>query len=32
MADIPIGLTCADYARAMPLATGGVKPGSIALA
>jgi hypothetical protein len=26
MADIPISLTCADYARVMPLATGDVKP------
>jgi hypothetical protein len=26
MADIPIALTCADYARVMPLATGDVKP------
>ncbi len=26
MADIPITLTCADYARVMPLATGDVKP------
>ena len=31
MADIPIALTCADYARVMPLATGEVKPDGIAL-
>jgi 4,5-dihydroxyphthalate decarboxylase len=31
MADIPISLTCADYARLMPLATGEVKPEGIAL-
>src|SRR5262249_51797690 len=31
MADIPIALTCADYARVMPLATGEVKPEGIAL-
>jgi 4,5-dihydroxyphthalate decarboxylase len=31
MADIPISLTCADYARVMPLATGDVKPEGIAL-
>jgi 4,5-dihydroxyphthalate decarboxylase len=31
MADIPITLTCADYARIMPLATGEVKPEGIAL-
>jgi 4,5-dihydroxyphthalate decarboxylase len=31
MADIPIALTCADYARVMPLATGDVKPKGIAL-
>src|SRR5215471_10634005 len=31
MADIPITLTCADYARVMPLATGNVKPDGIAL-
>jgi 4,5-dihydroxyphthalate decarboxylase len=31
MADLPITLTCADYARVMPLATGDVKPGGIAL-
>src|SRR5580765_3389582 len=31
MADIPITLTCADYARLMPLATGEVKPDGIAL-
>jgi 4,5-dihydroxyphthalate decarboxylase len=29
--DIPIALTCADYARVMPLATGEVKPDGIAL-
>ena len=31
MADVPITLTCADYARVMPLATGDVKPDGIAL-
>jgi 4,5-dihydroxyphthalate decarboxylase len=31
MADLPISLTCADYARVMPLATGEVKPEGIAL-
>src|SRR2546427_12020374 len=31
MADIPIALTCADYARVMPLAAGEVKPEGIAL-
>jgi 4,5-dihydroxyphthalate decarboxylase len=31
MADIPIALTCADYARVMPLAIGSVKPGGIDL-
>ncbi len=31
MAEIPITLTCADYARIMPLATGEVKPDGIAL-
>jgi|ERR1051326_443717 4,5-dihydroxyphthalate decarboxylase len=31
MADLPITLTCADYARLMPLATGEVKPEGIAL-
>ena len=31
MADLPITLTCADYARVMPLATGDVKPDGIAL-
>src|SRR6266852_2651417 len=31
MADILITLTCADYARVMPLATGDVKPDGIAL-
>lgn len=31
MADLPIMLTCADYARIMPLATGEVKPEGIAL-
>ena len=31
MADLPITLTCADYARVMPLATGDVKPEGIAL-
>ena len=31
MADLPITLTCADYARVMPLATGEVKPAAIAL-
>src|SRR5205807_6559196 len=29
-AAIPITLTCADYARVMPLATGAVKPAGIA--
>jgi len=28
---IPISLTCADYARIMPLATGEVRPDGIAL-
>jgi hypothetical protein len=32
MADNPISLTCADYARVMPLAIGGVKPDLVALA
>ena len=32
MTEIPITLTCADYARVMPLATGEVKPEGIALA
>ncbi len=32
MGEIPISLTCADYARIMPLATGEVKPEGIALA
>ena len=32
MTEIPITLTCADYARIMPLATGEVKPEGIALA
>jgi 4,5-dihydroxyphthalate decarboxylase len=32
MAEIRIALTCADYARVMPLATGEVKPAGIALA
>jgi 4,5-dihydroxyphthalate decarboxylase len=31
MADLPITLTCADYARVMPLATGEVAPAGIAL-
>lgn len=31
MADLEISLTCADYARIMPLATGAVKPKGIAL-
>jgi 4,5-dihydroxyphthalate decarboxylase len=31
MADLPISLSCADYARIMPLATGEVKPRGIAL-
>jgi len=31
MADLPVSLTCADYARIMPLATGEVKPEGIAL-
>lgn len=31
MPDIPLTLTCADYARLMPLAAGDVKPGGIAL-
>jgi len=31
MAELPISLTCADYARVMPLATGEVKPQGIAL-
>ena len=31
MADLPIILTCADYARVMPLATGDVKPEGITL-
>src|SRR3989442_14724416 len=31
MAEVPITLTCADYARVMPLATGEVKPEGIAL-
>ena len=31
MAEIPISLTCADYARVMPLATREVKPEGIAL-
>src|SRR5271169_4336778 len=31
MADIPISLTCADYARVMPFATGDVRPEGIAL-
>jgi len=31
MADVQISLTCADYARVMPLATGEVKPDGIAL-
>src|SRR5438552_10159796 len=31
MADLPINLTCADYARVMPLATGDIRPEGIAL-
>src|SRR5216110_1785393 len=31
MADLTLSLTCADYARIMPLATGEVKPAGIAL-
>jgi 4,5-dihydroxyphthalate decarboxylase len=31
MSDVPVTLTCADYARVMPLATGEVKPQGIAL-
>ena len=31
MADVPVTLTCADYARVMPLATGEVTPEGIAL-
>jgi 4,5-dihydroxyphthalate decarboxylase len=31
MADVALSLTCADYARVMPLATGEVKPEGIAL-
>ena len=31
MADLPISLTCADYARVMPLAVGDVRPDRIAL-
>jgi 4,5-dihydroxyphthalate decarboxylase len=31
MAGLPIALTCADYARVMPLATGDVKPDGIEL-
>ena len=31
MTNIPISLTCADYARVMPLVTGEVKPEGIAL-
>src|SRR3989449_5898315 len=31
MGEIPISLSCADYARIMPLATGAVKPAGIAL-
>src|SRR6516162_4987681 len=31
MADIPMTLTCADYARVMPLVGGDVKPNGIAL-
>jgi 4,5-dihydroxyphthalate decarboxylase len=31
MADIRVTLTCADYARVMPLVTGDVKPEGIAL-
>ena len=29
--EIPITLTCADYARVIPLATGEVKPAGFAL-
>jgi 4,5-dihydroxyphthalate decarboxylase len=31
MADVRVSLTCADYARVMPLATGAVRPKDIAL-
>jgi 4,5-dihydroxyphthalate decarboxylase len=31
MANLPISLTCADYARVMPLAVGDVKPDGIDL-
>jgi 4,5-dihydroxyphthalate decarboxylase len=31
MPDLPLTLTCADYARVMPLATGDVKPAGIVL-
>jgi 4,5-dihydroxyphthalate decarboxylase len=31
LSDIPITLTCADYARVMPLATGAIKPDGIDL-
>ena len=31
MVEVPLTLTCADYARVMPLATGEVKPEGIAL-
>ncbi|MGH7248652.1 MAG: hypothetical protein ACREH9_11155, partial [Pseudomonadota bacterium] len=31
MADIQIRLTCADYARVMPLVTGDIKPDGVAL-
>ena len=31
MSDLPITLTCADYARVMPLASGGIKVEGIAL-
>jgi len=31
MADIPITLTCADYARVMPLVTGDLKPDGVVL-
>ena len=31
MADLPIRLTCADYARVMPLALGAIKPDGIDL-
>jgi 4,5-dihydroxyphthalate decarboxylase len=31
MADLPVTLTCADYARIMPLVTGDVRPDGIAL-